>query len=127
MHAVARTTVERTVIVQYTIAPVITGYCVSPDTYGPPNHEMFDVAAVYTATDASATTSCGLEVTSNEAANALGDGSTSVDWRVISPTLVQLRAERSGRGSAGSTPSWSHAATRPAVRRPRLPRVTIAK
>lgn len=98
-NAHASTTVQRIVFVNDTIAPAISGFSVSPSEYGPPNHEMFNVVATYTATDASSNVSCGLSVTSNEPANSLGDGNTEIDWIVMSPTLVQLRAERSGRGA----------------------------
>jgi hypothetical protein len=42
---------------------------------------------------------CALGVTSNEPVNGNDDGDTAPDWEVISPTLVRLRAERSGAGS----------------------------
>lgn len=99
-NAHATTTVERRVIVADTIAPAIAGFAVSPSLYtGPPNHRMFDVLASYTATDASSAVGCALSVASNEPLNGIGDGSTNVDWYVVSPTAVQLRAERSGSGS----------------------------
>ena len=98
----AKTTVTRTVIVADTIAPVIAGFSVTPDMFGPPNHQLFDVFASYTAADASGTPTCALSVSSNELTDALGDGTTSVDWLVISPRQVKLRAERSGTG-AGRT------------------------
>ena len=95
-NAHTSTSVTRTVIVADTIAPAITNFRMSPDTWLVPNHEMFDATASYTATDASGTASCTLDVRSNEAKDGRGDGSTGIDWLVLSPTLVQLRAERSG-------------------------------
>ena len=91
--------VTRTVIVADTIAPAIASFRMTPDLVTVPNHEMFLASASYSATDASGSTSCTLAVDSNEGLNGPGDGNTLQDWLVISPTLVQLRAERSGRGS----------------------------
>lgn len=51
-----------------------------------------------TATDRSGV-SCSLDVVSNEPADGTGDGNTAEDWIVIDEHHVQLRAERSGRGS----------------------------
>ena len=92
-------TVTRTVIVADTTAPAIAGYLVTPGTLGSPNHELIDVAAPYTVTDASGTASCGITVTSNEPINGLGDGNTNVDWLVLDAHHLRLRAERSGLGS----------------------------
>jgi hypothetical protein len=95
----ATTTVTRTVIVSDTIAPAITGFSVTPGSYPVVNHAMFDVSVSYAASDASRTSTCSLAVTSNEAVNGTGDGNTSGDWQVTGAHSVQLRAERSGRGS----------------------------
>ncbi len=38
-------------------------------------------------------------VSSNEPENGLGDGDTSPDWEIIGDLTVNLRAERSGKGS----------------------------
>ena len=40
-----------------------------------------------------------MTVSSNEPINGLGDGNTSIDWKVIDPHHVQLRAERAGSGT----------------------------
>jgi hypothetical protein len=64
-----------------------------------PNHQMFTAVASYSVTDASGSIACTLSVTSNEATNGIGDGDTEVDWLVLSPTLVQLRAERAAVGA----------------------------
>ncbi|CAN5890196.1 lamin tail domain-containing protein [soil metagenome] len=98
-NAYGTTTVTRTVIVSDTIAPSITGFFVTPDAYQARNHKMFDVSVFYTATDASRTSTCSLAVASNETVNGAGDGNTSSDWQITSAHSVQLRAERSGRGS----------------------------
>jgi hypothetical protein len=45
------------------------------------------------------TASCHIaSVTSNEAIDGTGDGSTSPDWVITGPLTVNLRAERSGNG-----------------------------
>ena len=98
-HAHATSTVTRTVVVTDTIAPAITGYSVAPSALRAKGHRMFDVSVLYTAADASRSTSCSLAVTSHESQNAEGDGNTASDWQVINPHQVQLRAERSGKGS----------------------------
>ena len=95
----ASTTVTRTVIVADTTAPAISGFAVTPGSLGPPNHLLIDVTAPYSVTDASGTASCAIGVTSNEPINGLGDGNTAVDWLVVDAHHLQLRAERSGRGS----------------------------
>jgi glycosidase len=85
-----------------TTAPVITGLSVSKPVLGPPNHKMVDVTASYATADnltPPAGITCSLSVSSNEPVEGTDDGDTSPDWEVISPTLVRLRAERSGSGS----------------------------
>jgi uncharacterized protein len=93
------TTVERTVTVADTMAPVIQGFSLTPTVLGPPNHTMVDVMLSYTVTDASGTTMCAPTVTSNEAPNAPGSGHTAIDWEVVNSHHVRLRAERAGGGS----------------------------
>jgi hypothetical protein len=93
------TTVTRTVHVVDSTPPAITGLSATPAVLSPPNHRLVDVALAYAATDASGSTVCAVTVTSNEPPDATGDGHTGVDWRIVSGTHVQLRAERSGRGT----------------------------
>jgi uncharacterized protein len=93
------TTVERLVHVVDTTAPAIDGFAVTPSSLGPPNHKLANVAVFYTKSDASGFASCTLSVTSNEPLNATGDGNTAVDFVIIDAHQLQLRAERSGRGS----------------------------
>jgi hypothetical protein len=81
-----------------TTAPLISTVTATPNTLRPPNHKMIDVTLAYTATDFSGVPSCSVTVSSNEPIDGLGDGNTSVDWRVIDARQVQLRAERSGQG-----------------------------
>jgi hypothetical protein len=93
------TTVTRTVRVADTAPPAIAGLTATPTVLGPPNHRLVDVSLTYSATDASGSAACAVTVTSNEPQDATGDGHTAADWRIVSGTHVQLRAERSGRGA----------------------------
>ena len=86
-----------TLTVTDTTSPVIVDVTPSLDTLGTPNHKMIDVTVDYTATDFSGAT-CELTVASNEPVNGTGDGNTGVDWQVLDPHHVQLRAERAGTG-----------------------------
>jgi subtilisin-like proprotein convertase family protein len=82
--------------------PAMSAVSASPNILWPPNHKMRDVVLSYTAGPdncGGAVTCQVVSVTSNEAVNGLGDGDTAPDWAIISPTKVQLRAERSGQGS----------------------------
>jgi hypothetical protein len=52
------------------------------------------------ADDNCSVSSCKIKsVTSNEPINGLGDGNTESDWDIIGDLSVNLRAERSGKGS----------------------------
>lgn len=82
-----------------TTGPVITGVTTTPGSLGPPNHKMIAVFVGYTANDVSGAPTCSLSVSSNEPVNGVGDGNTSIDWQVLDPHHVQLRAERSGTGN----------------------------
>jgi Domain of unknown function (DUF5011) len=90
------TTVERTVIVSDTIAPVIQGLSLSPTSIWPPDHTLVDVVISYVPADASGVAVCAPAVSSNQPVNGKGDGSTNVDMLVIDAHHVQLRAERTG-------------------------------
>jgi len=83
-----------------TTAPAIAGVTTTPSSLGAPNHTMIDMTVGYTATDFSGTPTCSLSVSSSEPVNGLGDGNTSPDWYVVDAQHVQLRAERSGMGTA---------------------------
>jgi hypothetical protein len=78
--------------------PVISGAAASPSTLWPPNDRMVDVTVGYAVTS-SCPTSCTLNVASNEALDAIGDGNTTPDWIVSNPNLIWLRAERAGTGN----------------------------
>ncbi len=64
-----------------------------------PNHKMINVLLAYTVSDLGGTTSCSVAITSNEPINGPEDGNTTVDWQVLSPTQVRVRAERAGEGT----------------------------
>jgi hypothetical protein len=93
-------TQTQTITVKDVTAPVITNLSVNPISLWPPNHKMRDVTITCNSNDACGTsTNCVVtSVSSNEPPNALGDGNTEPDWEIVSPTLVRLRAERSGTG-----------------------------
>jgi hypothetical protein len=75
--------------------PTISDLTVTPNVLWPPNHKMVEVTVNYTATDDCSAVSNVLSVTSNEAPNGAGNG-TSPDWVIEDSHHVQLRAERSG-------------------------------
>jgi len=82
--------------------PVISNASANPSVLWPPNHKVVNVTVTYTVTDNHSPPSQitrTLSVTSNEPVNGTGDGDTAPDWTVVSPTLVKLRAERSGNGN----------------------------
>ena len=78
--------------------PLVTGLEVSPALLWPPNHSMIDVAVTYNASDNCSGVTCVLTVSSNQPANARGDGNTAPDWEVVDAHHVRLRAERAGPG-----------------------------
>jgi hypothetical protein len=80
---------------------VFASLTASPNVLWPPNHKMVPVtvaASVADTVDPSPITRI-LSVSSNEAANGGGDGSTDADWQITGPMTVNLRAERSGKAS----------------------------
>lgn len=82
-----------------TTSPVITAASASPSVLSPPNHKMNNVSISYTATDNLSGVACTLAVVSNEPVNGTGDGDTAPDWLILDAHHLQLRAERSGKGS----------------------------
>lgn len=91
-------TVTRTVTVVDTVAPLMTPVLVAPSSIRPASGRMVDVVVLYLAIDLSGAPSCSLAVTSNEPATGPGD-TTPIDWQVLGPYHVRVRAERSGGGS----------------------------
>ncbi|MBI3400001.1 MAG: HYR domain-containing protein [Acidobacteria bacterium] len=96
------TTKTRTVNIVDTTAPVIGSATPSTGQLWPPNHKMVPISIAVTDTDAvDPAPACSITgITSNEAINGLGDGDTAPDWQ-FNPNslLVNLRAERGGKGS----------------------------
>ena len=89
-----------TVTVVDTIAPVITSVTPSKTVLWPPNHQPVLIYVDIDATDAVSQPQCRISsVTSNEPVNGQGDGNTWVDWLIVTPHLVLLRAERSSHGN----------------------------
>ena len=91
---------QQTVTVVDDDPPDVSDLSASPSVLWPPNHTLRDVVLSYAATDNCGPVNCSVtSVTSNEPADGTGDGDTSPDFELIGPTLVRLRAERSGGGS----------------------------
>src|SRR5262249_42334604 len=80
--------------------PSIESVTASPAQLVPPNQRMWPGTVTTTAADSCGTAICSIaSVTSNEPADANGDGSTETDWQITGPSTVDVRAERSGDGS----------------------------
>lgn len=93
-------TCSTTVTVQDTTPPVITKITATPNTLWPPNHKMVAVGISVVASDVcGSVTSKIVSVTSNEPENGLGDGDITPDWQVTGDLSLNLRAERSSKGS----------------------------
>lgn len=87
------------IVLQDTTPPelTVTGL---PTSLWPPNHKLVTLHPTVTATDAvDQDVDVTLEVTSNESDNGTGDGNTSGDIAIRSPSDFDLRAERAGPGS----------------------------
>jgi hypothetical protein len=87
-----------TVTVNDTEPPTVGTPTASPNVLWPPNHQMIPITVNYTSSD-NCGANCTLSVTSNEPINGLGDGDTAPDWVIVDSHHVQLRSERSGKGS----------------------------
>lgn len=82
-------------------APVINSASATPEKLWSPNHKMVSAAVSVSFADAcDAGASCRIvSVSSNEPVNGKGDGNTDADWQITGDLTVDLRAERSGKGS----------------------------
>jgi subtilisin-like proprotein convertase family protein len=90
------------VTVNDTEGPPVGPVSASPNRLWPPNHMMRDVKLTYSVgvDNCGGSVTCVVSsITSNEPVNGNGDGNTSPDWEIISPTMVRLRSERSGGGT----------------------------
>ena len=93
-------TCSTTVTVQDTTPPEIRQITATPNSLWPPNHKMVKVKLGVEAVDVcGSVTSRIISVTSNEPENGVGDGNTRRDWQVTGALSLNLRAERSGKGS----------------------------
>ena len=95
------TTQTQTVDVKDTTPPNIQNLNATPNVLRPSNHKMVAVSISANVYD-----NCDLEpeyriiaVSSNEPVNGLGDGDKAPDWEITGNLTVNLRAERSGKGS----------------------------
>lgn len=89
-----------TITVRDTTPPTIVSIAATPSNLWPPDHKMADVTVSVIATDLvdPAPFSHIVSVSSNQADDSNGDGSTSPDWIITGMLTLQLRAERDSGG-----------------------------
>jgi hypothetical protein len=80
-------------------APAISSVSADPAMLWPPDHTMRPIQVSISSSDNCPGTTCEIiGVSSDEAADGLGDGHTEADWEIVNGSL-SLRAERSGTGT----------------------------
>ena len=89
------------VTVQDSVPPTIEAVSATPSVLMRSNHEMEPVVVSVSVSDVcDAGASCRIEsVGSNEPVDGLGDGDSGPDWEITGPLTLNLRAERSGKGT----------------------------
>ncbi len=103
----SQTSCDSTIIVQDTVAPIITKATAYPATLWPPNHKLVPISIAVATVEACCVDNWKIvSVTSNEPITAgsgkdkiKGAGNTSPDWIITKNNKLSLRAERSGSGS----------------------------
>jgi hypothetical protein len=83
-----------------TVAPTFTSLTPSTAVLWPPNHQMVPITLTAETSDNVGVVSTKvISVTSSEPDNGLGDGDTAGDFEITGDLTVNLRAERSGKGT----------------------------
>lgn len=86
-----------TLVVVDTIPPFVTRVTATPNVLWPPNHKMVPIAVTAVVTDVCGPSSWKItSITSNQAADAIGSGNTSVDYEITGKHTANVRSERSG-------------------------------
>jgi hypothetical protein len=90
-----------TVSVVDVTAPVISSLTATPSVIDRSNHEMVSVVVTVSASGGcDATVRCRIvSVSSNEPTSGAGSGSSASDWEITGDLTLNVRAERSGKGS----------------------------
>jgi hypothetical protein len=81
--------------------PTISSVNATPNELWPPDHRMVAIfVSVVAADNCDPAPKCRIiGVTSNEPVNGLGDGDTAPDWEITGDLTLNLRSERSGKGT----------------------------
>lgn len=90
---------EAVVVTVVNPRPRVTDLKADPESLWPPDHKLETVGLNYRVVDNCGPVTIGLEVSSNEPVDGLGDGDTSPDWQIVDANHIRLRAERSGTGT----------------------------
>lgn len=92
---------EVVITVEDTTPPSVITISAAPNVLWPPNHKMVPVTLNISVSD-----NCDpnpsvqiINVSCNEPEDGLGDGDTAPDWEITGDLTVNLRAERSGKGT----------------------------